>query len=107
LTINVIAGHVAADRVAGDRDPGCVQAVGGAVVGDPRQHGVDFLDRGGVVRLRGEAVVGEHERGAGTVRELADEPVVGVGVAEHPSGAVGVEDDRGFAVGALGAHDAD
>ena len=81
--------------------------MGFTVVGDPRQHRVDLLDRGRVPRLRGEAVVGEHERGAGPVRELADEPVVGVGVAEHPSGAVDVDDDREFGVGALGAHDAD
>jgi hypothetical protein len=32
---------------------------------------------------------------------------MGVGVAEHPSGAVGVEDDGERPFGALGTHDAD
>jgi hypothetical protein len=41
------------------------------------------------------------------VRELADESVVGVGVAEHPSGVVGVEDDREVTVGEVGPHGAD
>jgi hypothetical protein len=58
------------------------------VVGDPVEDRVDLLDCGGIASLRGEAAVGEHHRGAGAVGEVADEPVVGVGVAEHPSGAM-------------------
>jgi hypothetical protein len=78
-----------------------------ALLCDPLEHGVDLLDRGWVARLRREAVVREHQRCLGAGHELADKPVMGVGVAEHPSSAMRVEDDRENAVGVLGAHDAD
>ena len=43
----------------------------------------------------GRAVVlDEHDGGAGADGQLADEPVVGVGVAQHPAAAVHVEDHR-------------
>ena len=60
----------------------------------------------GVLGFGGAAVVGEHHRGLRANGELADEPVVGVVVAEDPAGAVEVEDHRQGPVGALGAQDA-
>jgi hypothetical protein len=54
----------------------------------------------------GAAVVGEHHRGLRADGELADEPVVGVVVAEDPAGAVEVDDHRQRPAGALGAQDA-
>jgi hypothetical protein len=98
---------VAADRVAGDRDAGRVEVLLRAVPGDPGGDGVGFLDRGGVLGLRREAVVREHHGCAGADRELADQPVVGVGVAEHPARAVDVDDDRQRAGRVARAQDAD
>ena len=37
-------GHVAADRVAGDRESGGVEAFGRALLGDPQRGGVGLLD---------------------------------------------------------------
>ncbi len=100
-------GHVAADRVAGDRDASRVEVLLRAVLGDPGGDGVGFLDRGGVPGLRREAVVREHHGCAGADRELADQPVVGVSVAEHPARAVDVDDDRQRAGRVARAQDAD
>src|SRR5512132_1321445 len=76
-----------------------------AVLGDPPGHGVALLDGRGVLGLRGAAVVGDHHRGLRADGELADEPVVGVVVAEDPAGAVEVDDHRQRPAGALWAQD--
>ena len=85
-------GHVAADRVAGDRDAVGVELVGGALAHDPLGGRVPLLDRDGIARFGRAVVFDEHDGGAGADCELADESVVRVGVAEHPAAAVHVED---------------
>ena len=87
-------GHVAADRVAGDGDAVGVELVGGALADDPLGGRVPLLDCDGIARFRRAVVLDEDDSGAGADRELADESVVRVGVAEHPAAAVHVEDHR-------------
>ena len=87
-------GHAAADRVAGDRHPLRVEPVRGALADDPPGGRVALLDRDRVAGLGRAVVLDEHERGAGADGQLAHEPVVRPGVAEHPAAAVHVEDHR-------------
>ena len=87
-------GHVAADGVAGDRDPVGVELVGVALARDPLRGGVALLDRDRVARLGRAVVLDEHDRRAGADGEFADEPIVRPGVAEHPTAAVHVENHR-------------
>ena len=84
--------HVAANGIAGDRDPRGVETLLGAVLGDPAGDRIRLLERGRIAGLRREAVVGEDDGCTGPGRELADQAVVGVAVAEHPAGAVDVHD---------------
>ncbi len=101
-------GHVAADRVARDDHARPVEALGLAVLHDPLGDGVRLLVLDRVLHVGGARVVGEHEGGAGADAEVAAEPVVRVRVAEHPPGAVRVEDHRQLArrARALGLEDA-
>jgi len=64
--------HVAADRVAGDGDPGGVEPVRVTVVDDPARRGVALLDRGRVARLGRPVVLREHHRGVRADGEVAD-----------------------------------
>lgn len=99
-------GHVAADRVPGDRDAGGVEVLGGAVGDDPAGDGVVLLDGNGVPGLGRQVVLGEDDGGAGAGGEFADQAVVRVGVAEDPkAGAVEVEDHRQGVGGTGGADD--
>ena len=92
--------HVPADAVAGDRDAAAVQATLQPVLGDPPGHGSAPGWPWGT--WPGSGCSWEHHRGLGADGELADEPVVGVGVAEDPAGAVEVEDHRQRPADALG-----
>ncbi|GAA2778384.1 hypothetical protein GCM10019017_24310 [Streptomyces showdoensis] len=80
-------------RVARDGDAGAVEVLVVALAGDPLGDAVVLLDGDGVPGLGRQVVLGEDDRRPRADRELADEPVVGVGVAEDPAGAVEVEDD--------------
>jgi hypothetical protein len=100
-------GHAAADGVPGDRHALRVEPVGGPLAHDPAGGGVALLDRHGVLRFGRAVVLDEGDGRAGSGRQLADEPVVGAGVAEHPAAAVHVEDHGQRAFGALGPDDAD
>ena len=71
---------------------------------DPLRGGVALLDRDGVARFGRAVVLDEDDRGAGADGKLADEPVVRVGVAEHPAAAVHVE-DRGQRARGIGRPD--
>ena len=62
------------------------------MVHDPLCGRVVLLDGGRVLRFGGAVVFGEHDCGVGADGELADEPVMGVRVAEYPAGSVDVED---------------
>jgi hypothetical protein len=74
---------------------GASRVLAGAVLDDPLRDGVVLLDRHRIAHFRRAVVLGEDDdSGAGADRELADEPVVGVRVTEHPARAVDVEDDR-------------
>ncbi len=86
-------GHVAADGVPGHGDPARVEVLLGAVRADPFQDGVDLLDSGGVLGLGRQAVVDEDGGRAGACGEFPDQPVVGVGVAKDPAGAVRKQHD--------------
>jgi hypothetical protein len=66
--------------------------VRGALADDPAGGRVALLDRDRVARLRRAVVLDEHDRGPGADGELAHEPVMGAGVAEHPAAAVDVQD---------------
>ena len=70
---------------------------------DPLGDRVGLLDRGRVLRFGRETVVREHHRSVRADRELADQPVVGVCVAEHPARAVNVDDHRQRSGGAARA----
>ncbi len=61
---------------------------------DPARDGVVLLDRDRIARLRGTAVLGEHDRRFSADSKLADEPVMRERVAEHPAGTVQVDDHR-------------
>ena len=69
-------------------------AVGGALADDPPGDCVALLDRDRVARLGRAVVLHEHDRRAGAAGQLAHEPVVRAGVAEHPAAAVHVQDHR-------------
>jgi Helix-turn-helix domain len=98
--------QVPTDAVPSDRDAAAVESTLLPVLGDSPGHGVALLEGRGVFGLWGAAVVGEHHRGLCADGELADEPVVGVVVAEDPTGAVEVEEHRQGPAGALWAQDA-
>ena len=87
-------GHAAADGVARDGHAIRVEPVGRAVAHDVLRHGVPLLDGDRETCLGGAVVFDERERGAGAGDQLAHEPIVGAGVAEHPAAAVHVEDHR-------------
>src|SRR4051812_43019950 len=93
-------------RVAGDRHPLRVEAMGGALADDPARRGVALLDRDRVAGLGRAVVLDERERRAGPAGQLAHQPVVRAGVPEHPTAAVHVQDHRERALGAGRAHDA-
>jgi hypothetical protein len=76
----------------GDGETGRVEPLGIAVLDDPPRDGVALLDRHRIAHFRRAVVFGEDDRGADADRELADEPVVGVRVTEHPARTVDVED---------------
>ena len=78
-----------------------------ALAHDPLRGGVALLDRDRVVGFRRAVVLDEDDGGAGADGELADEPVVRVGVAEHPAAAVHVEDRRQRPCGVRRRDDAD
>ena len=73
--------------------------------GQPSRDCVALLERYRVLDLRGEAVLGEHGRRPGADRYLADETVMGAGVAEHPPGSMDVQDHRQGARGSGRADD--
>jgi hypothetical protein len=98
-------GHVAADRVAGHCDAAGVELIGGALAHDPLGGRVALLDSDGIARFGRAVVFDEHHSGAGADRELADESIVGVGVAEHPAAAVHVQDHRQRPYGVPGPDD--
>ena len=100
-------GHVAADGLAGDRHPGRIQALGRAFADDPLRSGVALLDRYRVARLGSVGILDEEQRRTRADGELADEPVVGGGIAEDPAAAVHVDDDGKDPVGVDRADDAD
>jgi hypothetical protein len=56
-------------------------------------YGVYLLDGSGVLGLGREAVVDEHGGGLSARGEFADEPVVGMDVAEDPAGAMSEQHD--------------
>jgi hypothetical protein len=64
-----------------------------AVFDDPRRGGVRLLDLHRVLRFWGTVIMREHDCGLGADREVAHEQVVSLRAAQHPAGAVCVEDD--------------
>lgn len=100
------SGHVAADRVAGHGEARAVQALRGALGGDPLGGGVCLLDGDGVPGLGGTVVLHEDQGGPGSDGQLAHQAVVGAGVAEDPAATVDVEDHRQDIDAADGLHDA-
>ena len=101
-------GHVAADRVAGDRQACVVEPSVSPSLHDPLRRGVGLLDRDRVLGFGGSVVLDEHNCGVRTDGQFADETIVGAGVAEDPAAAVDVQDRREQEpVGADGLDDAD
>ena len=71
-----------------------VESFGDPVAYDPLRGGVGLLDRHRVLGFRGSVVLDEHHCGVHTHRQLAYQPVMGAGVAEHPPAAVHVQHRR-------------
>ena len=99
--------HVAADAVSGDGEAAGVGAELGRVLRHVLGDGVALLDRGRIAALRGPVVVDENDDGIGADRELADQAIMRLLVAEHPAAAVNVHDDRQGAGRAGRPHHAD
>ena len=64
------------------------------MVGDPAQRGIGILRGGGEALLRCMAIADADEDHAGAPAHVAAERFVGLFVAQHPSAAVEVDDDR-------------
>ena len=78
-----------------------IQPLRRALAGDPLGGGVALLDGHRVAGLGRVGVLDEGQGGVGADRQLAYEPVVGAGVAEHPAAAVHVDDGRQATLGAF------
>ncbi|MDT7746167.1 MAG: hypothetical protein QOE59_5245, partial [Actinomycetota bacterium] len=80
----------ARERVTGHGEALRVQTPGDTDGHHPPRRRVGLLESGRIAGLRRTVVLGEHDRGLGTDGELADQAVMGPGVAEDPPRAVDV-----------------
>jgi hypothetical protein len=86
-------GHHAADAIAADAVARDGEACGidielSGMLGDVFRHRIVFLDRYRIVSLGRAVVVDKDHGGVSADRDLANQPVMGGGVAHHPADAV-------------------
>ena len=86
-------GHIAAHAVASDRDAACVDAELVRMFGHVLKDGIAFLDRVGVAAFGRAVVIDKDEDGVCADSQLADQPVMGFAVAEHPAAPMGIYHD--------------
>jgi hypothetical protein len=84
-------GHVAADRVARDSEAIRIESLFRALRDDPARRRLRLLDRDGMAGLRRTVVLDESDRGLGAHGELANEPIMGAGIAEDPASSVHIK----------------
>jgi hypothetical protein len=80
--------HVAADRVARNRQTGAVDADLGPVRSHPRGGSVALLDLRRIDRIRDRSILGGHSSGARADHQIADEALMVLEIAGDPDAAV-------------------
>src|SRR2546426_7931700 len=85
--------HVAPNTVASYGQALSIQAIFLPAPGDPLRRHVALLKGCRVPDLRAEPIHREHDRGPGSDREFAHQPIMRLRAPEHPPGAVDVHDD--------------
>jgi transcriptional regulator with XRE-family HTH domain len=85
--------HVSSNAVASHGKALGVHSMLPTALGNPLHRRVALLEGRRVPGFGGETVLGEHDRGPGSDREFAHQPVMRLRAAEHPPGTMEVHDD--------------